>query len=425
MPYLDKIRVDGQDYDIGNNIEETLPVGTEIDIDKNTSIPDGWVEIEYDTGWVNLELGDNVTVRVDSTTDENFLAQIRRIGDTVYVKGMLDGTNLTSGAVHKIIKNINAKFMPTDYTIKCFNSSIFSKQSDLSGLYYWKSETASNFIALNGVWTVSSDTKRIKKIAQTGTTDSNYQLGTVLWENPNPTQSFTEQDITLSSDDYDYLLVEFAVDAASETVTMDSCVILKGYGGKLVSNNLWANAGYAASRGIKYNNTTSYTVYHCHTVTEFSPFTYERNDVINVPIKIIGIKNTIPTVVQKEWQVYDDQERVIGTWFGKPLYRKVINFQYVNNDWDSQARWFTKSTSNIITNLANIDYLKLNNWIIDKKTQLPLLFHNGVDDNNDKWAIKYCFDGDNMRLSIGTRIDEITFANKINTIIIEYTKITD
>ena len=49
MPYLDKIRVDGQDYDIGNNIEETLPVGTRVEFNGQAqNIPDGWQEVEDD-----------------------------------------------------------------------------------------------------------------------------------------------------------------------------------------------------------------------------------------------------------------------------------------------------------------------------------------------------------------------------------------
>lgn len=31
-------------------------------------------------------------------------------------------------------------------------------------------------------------------------------------------------------------------------------------------------------------------------------------------------------------EIYDDQERVIGTWFGKPLYRKSMNYILPSND---------------------------------------------------------------------------------------------
>ena len=164
MSYIDKISVENEEYQLVGS-GEVLPVGTELDIDKDAEIPFGWEEIEYDTGWVDLQIEDNVTVRPDDTaTGETFSPKIRRLGDIVYIKGTL--TNLQPNAVHRIIKNINSKFIPTDYTVKCFNSNVFSNSNDLTGLYIWK-DTTSNFATLNGTWVMPDTTKRIKKVSET------------------------------------------------------------------------------------------------------------------------------------------------------------------------------------------------------------------------------------------------------------------
>ena len=44
-------------------------------------------------------------------------------------------------------------------------------------------------------------------------------------------------------------------------------------------------------------------------------------------------------------QIYDDQERIIGTWFGKPLYRKVIEVNQYSGNF------------NVIHNIENLDYV--------------------------------------------------------------------
>ena len=44
MPKIDKITVDNTTYDIVSG--DNLPVGTEVDIDDNATIPTGWQEVD-------------------------------------------------------------------------------------------------------------------------------------------------------------------------------------------------------------------------------------------------------------------------------------------------------------------------------------------------------------------------------------------
>lgn len=75
----------------------------------------------------------------------------------------------------------------------------------------------------------------------------------LLWENLKPTNSFTGQDITLLSDDYDYLVWVVKI-KSSENYNI-SVVSLKGYGATFndVSND------FNARRTITYKSNTKFT----------------------------------------------------------------------------------------------------------------------------------------------------------------------
>ena len=52
-------------------------------------------------------------------------------------------------------------------------------------------------------------------------------------------------------------------------------------------------------------------------------------------------------------EVYDDQERVIGTWFGKPLYRKVYN---ITNIPKSKYDYQLDIDNTCVVNTINVYY---------------------------------------------------------------------
>lgn len=68
--------------------------------------------------------------------------------------------------------------------------------------------------------------------------------GTILWTNPSPTSSFASQTITLSSDDYDFLLFVYRTDLT--IYNAHSEIVIKGYGGQFdffstaTANRRWA-----------------------------------------------------------------------------------------------------------------------------------------------------------------------------------------
>lgn len=89
-----------------------------------------------------------------------------------------------------------------------------------------------------------------------------------LWENSAPTSDFSSQNITLSSDDYDYLI--FVWDSYKGRNEVCSTFVPKGYGGYLNLASDYSpggGAGYYASTYIREatrNSDTSFTIGNCY-----------------------------------------------------------------------------------------------------------------------------------------------------------------
>lgn len=66
---------------------ETLPVGSEIDYDGST-VPTGWEEVDYDSGWLALPLASGITAQ---SANSAYTPQYRKIGNVVYIEGCVKG----------------------------------------------------------------------------------------------------------------------------------------------------------------------------------------------------------------------------------------------------------------------------------------------------------------------------------------------
>lgn len=113
-------------------------------------------------------------------------------------------------------------------------------------------------------------------------------------------------------------------------------------------------------------------------------------------------------------EVYDDTERVIGTWFGKPLYRKCFS---------GTADFLGNSLVDVPHNIANIGYLisargGLDNGSTDtNSTQYPIPYVNGSP-SEALWTFGIWINKTNIRLrSSQERL------NRKYWVILEYTKV--
>lgn len=274
MPYIDKISVENEEYQLVGT-GEMLPVGTELDIDKNATIPTGWEEIEYDTGWVDIEID---TTKCSISTGGNgsnkytkFTPQIRRIGNIVYLRGRLE----------------------------------------------------------------------VQK--------SNIQQETA---------------IILATEPLDNKFLTNACEIDVVTVLDEGVKIYNSYIGSRVRTDdrvgklcLWCyNTGWS-----KVPSTFTIQLDSCWAVDEL---TTKR------------IRKVSETQVPSIGEVYDDQERVIGTWFGKPLYQKTLYFT------NSQ---FSRANENILNfGIDNIDMVMFHSGIgyrsVDNTYQNILNVHGVIQD---------------------------------------------
>ena len=115
---------------------------------------------------------------------------------------------------------------------------------------------------------------------------------TSLWTNSSPTSSFSSQNITLPTDEYDYLEVYYYDWTDPSQQNIKCTKFPKGASGTmdaLFETNV-TNMFYMASRKITYNSDTSLTIEDVRGINT-QQLTVETVNSVCVPIEIIGIKN--------------------------------------------------------------------------------------------------------------------------------------
>lgn len=112
---------------------------------------------------------------------------------------------------------------------------------------------------------------------------------TELWANPDTTQNFAAQNITLLSSDYDMLQIEYSYYAeALATQRRFSVILSKGFSTILTSNSTSASGVIAIERSISRNSDTSFSVGDGSQSIGTGAAT-TRNDIL-IPTVIRGIK---------------------------------------------------------------------------------------------------------------------------------------
>jgi len=114
-------------------------------------------------------------------------------------------------------------------------------------------------------------------------------LLTKLWENPNPTSAFAEQNITLSSDDYDFLMYVFKYSTSGD---LEFTSIGQRFGTMIECFSTGGTGVYSMRRKIDWNSGTSLTIRPAYTCANGSS-SHSVDNTVCVPIIIYGIKKTI------------------------------------------------------------------------------------------------------------------------------------
>ena len=322
MAYLDKVRINNTDYQLVGT-GEILPVGTELDIDKNATIPAGWQEIEYDTGWVNVPLDTTKCKEVSYTSGSNkdtkFTPQIRRIANIVYLRGRIEilKTDISSGSAIPLVTS-------------AFDDKFLTNECEVN------------------IKSVLNDS---------GETIYNVYVG---------------------------------AKTRTDTNKGKMCIYCETAGWSSVPTK------------IRVQLDTSWAV---------DELTTKR------------IKKVSETQVPSIGEIYDDQERVIGTWFGKPLYRKVIELtvqEYEALDINTENRKLYPlnfDIDNCVRGDTITTYQDSNNKPLTKVYPMHTISTNSYES-----GIHNIWDN-NIVFYVGSSIT----SNLLNNIylILEYTKTTD
>lgn len=123
-------------------------------------------------------------------------------------------------------------------------------------------------------------------------TSHNDLNGTILWTNPDITQDFASQQITLSSSDYDVLEFYYAFQPEMTQVFVEKT--LKGSGVQLntiinLSSGVEQTNG-VRQRAVNYINDTTYSIADClERAVEGASVPTVRNDRI-IPLYVVGYK---------------------------------------------------------------------------------------------------------------------------------------
>lgn len=104
-------------------------------------------------------------------------------------------------------------------------------------------------------------------------------------------------------------------------------------------------------------------------------------------------------------RVYDEEERVVGSWFGKPLYRKCVE-------------GITNSYTNGWTEITSIDN-------IQKICSIKGIIHESLTPAELGFPNPYVSAGLINENKIAIYVANSSFANENFLLVIEYTKITD
>ena len=232
------ISLERSDGGVGENV--TLNYTGKIDL-KNF----GKVTNSIKTATYTLQRSDSSTITKGKTT----------ITPTVSSNGSFSFTGLIKGDTAAKGFDIGSSYIITVTVTDELSSITFT--SNLS------SGTPNIALSKNGVSVMGKYDEKLGGLLQVGGTIISTQK--VLWTNPNPTDNFASQTITLNSNDYDYLWWIFY--NSTEAVNVVSAYSTKGLGVN-IDDIINFNIGVSQSTGfrerqIRYINDKQYSITNC------------------------------------------------------------------------------------------------------------------------------------------------------------------
>ena len=123
------------------------------------------------------------------------------------------------------------------------------------------------------------------------------ELFKLLWSNPNPTSAFAAQNITLASDEYDFLLFMYKYGASDTDPYINSEIVKKG-SGIIFSKAVTASSEsytIVRQRTAKYVDNKTYNILACY--TQYSNAARTTTNGYLIPIAVYGFKKSIDITI--------------------------------------------------------------------------------------------------------------------------------
>lgn len=237
----------------------------------------------------------------------------------------------------------------------------------------------------------------------------------ILWVNPAPNATqFSPQEITFSSDDYDFFDILYY--CYYDVHVVECARVYKEHTpANLATTFKYNNRLYGGHRTITKVNDKKYSI----SSVSCNPFGGTGADTTNdwiIPIIVyagkVQRKNNENIVANPD--IYSINETVIGEYLNKPLYRKIIQFTSFSNIPKIGANF------DVIINarmMVQADASQDNTW-----RPFPWLFTQNNGYGSASWAGGYYIStSGEVKVQAGSSISSISRG----ILIIEYTKTTD
>lgn len=221
------------------------------------------------------DYGNGVVIPKDYFENSTTIIQIRiRIGN-----GTTISSPITFYPMIRLAEDTDSEYQPYAMT----NKELTDKKDDKPTLVTWEQ------------WNAMTPAQRAA-IPKAQITDVPGADGTIradlfkeLWRNPSPSSAFAAQNITLASDDYDFLLWVF-----KEGLSYDrnnSIISEKGYGINISTDSFSSGEIFVANRRVDYATDTSYSFGDASYKIGTNATVTDNNYL--TPIAVYGIKKTL------------------------------------------------------------------------------------------------------------------------------------
>lgn len=160
----------------------------------------------------------------------------------------------------------------------------------------------------------------------------NYLRTEILWENNAPLADFPAQNISLKSDNYDYLVILAIHNVAAQNMSVTAILPKDKKGARLMSGDCSSNSDYFKMlqvRDINLTDSKTLAVSACRYAYGENTYTTSRNDLL-VPYQVIGIVKN-PSIIYTGKELYEGTGIKIenGTISSK-LYAHCVNLISTN-----------------------------------------------------------------------------------------------